>query len=1252
MRILQVRFKNLNSLAGEWQLDFEHPAYTSDGIFAITGTTGAGKSTLLDAICLALYGRTPRLDKVNKSTNEIMSRRTGECFAEVTFATRAGRYRCHWSQHRARQQADNDLQQPKHEIADAATGAILESKIRDVAARIEQITGMDYERFTRSMLLAQGRFAEFLSSAPDQRAPVLEQITGTRIYSDISIAVHERRSAEQRNLDTLQAALDGLKMLSAAEEEALLRSRDELTAAASHSAGQIDELRTALQWQSDIAALTAELQTLAQQQQELDIRQRAFAPGRAQLQRVKRTQPLIAAFADLRHLRSAQLQDQQLLDTCQQQLPEFTAALDAATAREQIAALQLQQARQQLTVAQPTLKKVRELDVQAHQQQQHIDAAQRELLQQQQTLQQLQARRNDDQHQLASLHSTLAHTAAQLTHSAAAAGLAAQLPLLTARVRQLGEHEQHRRNLLAAHTAQQQTCAHDEQALTLASGHMHTAEMQVATTRAELDAASAELSRHLQGQTLPHWQTQRQHLSEQRQLLRGLQTTAITLRQQRQTLRASQQRQRELQAVHSDLETRTRARQQLLDSQQQHIATLEQNLLLLNAVASFDEARQDLVDGEHCPLCGALEHPYAAGNLPRPDATRVALEEARTAQASTRTEQQQQLHTLNTSAGELAQLAAAGTELQAHIASAEQALSASVRNASALHVSAMNAAALNSPAAAPLQLDADADDLAGQLGTQLDSLEQQLTRLQQVIDTATALTATGEQLRQQLSGSETRRHEAQLAARDAQHQLDSARQRLQQLEQDGAAVRALIQREQEQLQADLQDFFPQLPAPADLSHSRLQALLGELEERSQHWQTLQQQKQQLDQQIAALTLQSAARSEQIASLQQQCTQQEQTLLAQRSTHQQSLQQRRALLGERSADAEEARLTGALEQAGADHNHSREQVLQCRHALDDLHTRQRDTAAASARRQSQLAHSAADFDQRCRAQGFTDEADFSSACLPAASVNALEMEAAQLDSDSSNLQARQQDRRQRLQQQQSRALSQQTLPALEASLAEWTARHADTVQRTGAIHNQLEQHRQLLATHAATAIKRDAQTAECARWNLLHDLIGSADGKKFRNFAQGLTFELMVAHANRQLQKMTDRYVLIRDASQPLDLNVIDQYQAGQVRSTRNLSGGESFIVSLALALGLSGMASNNVRVDSLFLDEGFGTLDEDALETALDTLASLQQDGKLIGVISHVQALKERIGTRIQVSAAANGRSTLSGPGCSRIGAG
>mgnify|MGYP000886628148 FL=1 len=213
MRILQVRFKNLNSLVGEWQIDLTHPAFESDGIFAITGPTGAGKTTILDAVCLALYGRTPRLNRVSRSENEIMSRQTGECFAEVTFETQSGRYRCHWSQFRARGEPDGELKAPKHEIADADSGEVFESRIKGVAEQIELATGMDFDRFTRSMLLAQGGFAAFLQAAPNDRAPILEQITGTEIYSRISIRVHEQLREEKEKLNLLKAEREGIVVL-------------------------------------------------------------------------------------------------------------------------------------------------------------------------------------------------------------------------------------------------------------------------------------------------------------------------------------------------------------------------------------------------------------------------------------------------------------------------------------------------------------------------------------------------------------------------------------------------------------------------------------------------------------------------------------------------------------------------------------------------------------------------------------------------------------------------------------------------------------------------------------------------------------------------------------------------------------------------------------------------------------------------------------------------------------------------------
>jgi hypothetical protein len=189
MRIHSVRFKNLKSLVGEWEIDLSHSACTADGVAVISGPTGSGKTTILDGICLALYGRTPRLACVDKSENEIMSRKTGECFAEVVFETPAGRYRCRWSQHRLRRKPGGEMQAPRHEIANADTGEVIEKKLRAVAERVEAVTGMDFDRFERSMMIVPGEFAALLQTPLGRTAEEIAVLRGERA----SLAEREAR---------------------------------------------------------------------------------------------------------------------------------------------------------------------------------------------------------------------------------------------------------------------------------------------------------------------------------------------------------------------------------------------------------------------------------------------------------------------------------------------------------------------------------------------------------------------------------------------------------------------------------------------------------------------------------------------------------------------------------------------------------------------------------------------------------------------------------------------------------------------------------------------------------------------------------------------------------------------------------------------------------------------------------------------------------------------------------------------------
>ncbi len=169
---------------------------------------------------------------------------------------------------------------------------------------------------------------------------------------------------------------------------------------------------------------------------------------------------------------------------------------------------------------------------------------------------------------------------------------------------------------------------------------------------------------------------------------------------------------------------------------------------------------------------------------------------------------------------------------------------------------------------------------------------------------------------------------------------------------------------------------------------------------------------------------------------------------------------------------------------------------------------------------------------------------------------------------------------------------------------------------------------------------NVRRTESERWAKLNELAGSADGAKFRRIAQGYTLDILLNYANVQLRELTRRYRLER-VPDTLALQVIDRDMCDEVRTVHSLSGGESFLVSLALALGLSSLSSNRMRVESLFIDEGFGSLDADTLRVAMDALESLRTQGRKIGVISHVQEMTERIPVRVQVSREGNGKSVV-----------
>lgn len=179
MKIVSIKFLNLNSLKGEHEIRFDQPPFTESGLFAITGPTGAGKTTILDAITLALYGKVHRHE--NEDPSEIMTRHTAKSYSEVEFEVKERVYRSKWSNYRARKKATGKLQGVRRELSNAITNEIIESSVIRYEAKIIEVCGLDYNQFLRSVILSQGDFTRFLKAKENERSELLEKITGTEV---------------------------------------------------------------------------------------------------------------------------------------------------------------------------------------------------------------------------------------------------------------------------------------------------------------------------------------------------------------------------------------------------------------------------------------------------------------------------------------------------------------------------------------------------------------------------------------------------------------------------------------------------------------------------------------------------------------------------------------------------------------------------------------------------------------------------------------------------------------------------------------------------------------------------------------------------------------------------------------------------------------------------------------------------------------------------------------------------------------
>ena len=1207
MQILRITVKNLNSLRLTRTIDFTCPPLSHAGIFAITGDTGAGKSTLLDAITLALYGQVPRREK--EDLGATMSYGATDCLAEVEFAHAGSTYRAKWSLRRAHGRATGNILGPSRELAkqNPETGAfdIIGQAEREVSNQILELTGLDFGRFRKSVLLAQGEFAAFLDANASVRGELLERITGTEIYSAISRAAHVRNREETNRLNELTWELNQLNIL---DEEALHQLQTQIQTL-TEDANTARQRKTTLQKQLDLKqsfdTLSGEIQQLEAQKSEIDLQKAERAEAFQRL---------------LRHEESAHLHgDLHAMD----QRGEINAGTEKEIASTRQTLLQVlpqieekeqqqQQQRalrdaQQATLEQlrPVWEKTRALDAALSAKAQEEKEKQRKVASAQESLQAFEA-------QIAACQSELAALAVQIAEEDAWKAANSRLEGLPMAVAGISAQLDHHDKLLEQLRQTRQEAKRTEEQL-------HHTKAEQSKLQAERDAAQETLhqTQHAMHELLPPW------LSTQEQPIKTTLLKALNVIVEKKNL---------LKEIQDNFETYQSLLKERNDWEAQVSSLLARDLAiskeLFNAldeleacqeildytknnyenhlkIANFEQYRAELKDGDPCPLCQSTHHPFRLHDFhPQPDRAQKEYRkaEARYKEAARRA---QQLSLDHRTTGDQIEWSYTRDTSLSNLQKKEGELAALLGKAHALHLKVENSGALHS-ALQQLEADGNALTAADASAAKISGLEEALRKLEQEYGQKTG---------------ETERLYGKLAM----------------LQSQGEEQQKSTDLTYQNLLNTIASFFPQWAAelPQNLKQQLGQST-EEVRRRQQRRTDLAQNREVHLTRKKYLSEQLHKEQTQLAGLQAELQNTRESLDTLRS-------ERNTLLGERNPDTEQQQATTALRELEAAENEcSRDlnTLLQQKHQADATLKTREDILEEGRRAWTQSAQA---LEAACIAQGIASIAELRSLQMEASEVKALQHLRGELGKREIETNTRlltTQNARTAI------AREAETLPDRETLLRDVQAAEAgekQLFQQLGACMEKLDSDQKQRKQEEGLRKVHEQQKKEVARWTALDQLIGSNDGKKFRTYAQGLTLHMLVQRANRHLAKLSDRYQISKKESKDmeLELEIQDAYHANCRRGMKTLSGGERFLVSLALALGLSEMAGRDTQIQSLFIDEGFGSLDENTLDTALYALESLQASGKTIGVISHVKELKERIGVKIQIQKRGNGFSDI-----------
>lgn len=1238
MNIETLTLRNLTSIEGEQTIDFTAEPLRSAGLFAITGDTGSGKSTLLDAICLALYGTAPRyreaetVHKDERKDNEekalqlnptdpagILRRGCKEGGVTLTFSTAAGeRFEATWS---IRVKRTGTYDRPERALKRLAPSRERIDKA-DIQARITEAVGLTYEQFTRTAILAQGSFAGFLRAKADDKAVLLEKLTGTEVYGQISRRIYRLTGQADAAVSALSNRMEGMlhDRLGEAELARFEEQQHLLTARRDHLAESTERRRYQLDW---IATVTKAKTRTTEAEKAANDASRACMARHADELALKRYDDLLPLrplwqeiklrSADIDRIKGEEADNATRLEAAHKTLTETSATLDRAQERTADAEKQLQ-------LRTPDINRGHALEGE-------ISVGTAQLTRLETQLREVEAMMLKRQNAL---------KAKQEAHEATVAKIAqGKLHRQALSVHQvMFEKFDLIKDKLSVLTIETRRNVESHKKLTELNRRKEELRQQGDKADAKQHQLESKLST-LRGELLIHQQTNRGHDSAR------LQEAAAQGRARLQALRHALSLWQHISdgyTVIADREAALRREQAALTRLQLDTQKLEIEVrsaeeaharvgtaYTLSQSDNIVRLRKQLKEGTACPVCGATHHPYHTeterelGNL-------LATLNREYEEAAVRLDLKR-----NTLSRQREDIAATSARIEAD----GHALDERRQRLEADIAEWQEGCAALDPSFSDCTPTVNRDARRMMIQLLIDNTSQAAEKAEKELSTYNFHQGHINRLNEEIAALDTQMADNHTFLDKVRTEAHIAAAAIEDLQQ----TISLSDRAVSELYTDLDGmvtvsgWFTEWKNNADGLRLRLTNLHSD-------WKTTCKTLDDTERQ-------AELQAEELKSAEANLAEGEKGLVALRESRdaaREELSGRKEELRRIFGDTDPRKEAAALNEAITKARNAAQAAVAAQEkaqgTLRQLEGQRDNLLASRLNAQQQLRDRQQELDLRILKFNGTNPptqmSELDALFADTRDWNALRrlidsLAEARLVADNRLTQAREtlleieadakrpaDDREEtRADLTAQLAAEEKDMTEITATLGEVSARlmaHAHCVERAGLLQQEIDQ-----------------ATDDAREWHRLSDLLGSADGQKFRKIAQSFTFSYLVAHANRHLSQLSPRYALYNRPG-TLTLEIIDHDMFDQHRYISTLSGGETFVVSLALALGLASLSSGALTIGSLFIDEGFGNLDRESLDLVMSALGNLEgTQGRKVGVISHTEQIRSQISPQIRL---------------------